>query len=115
MPPSTMPIAVNASPRDMTSRRRSEARAPSAMRSASSRALWDTDEAITPYRPIAARTSAMPPKTTRIVTEMRCDAVVRSTCSRMVISTDGVTFASSACTSRARTCAIAAALCDVRM
>src|SRR5207249_3758496 len=56
--PSSRPAPVSANPRDSTRHSRFEVPAPSAMRRPSSRVLCETAYDITPYKPIAARTSA---------------------------------------------------------
>ena len=114
-PPTTTPPAVKARPCDITSRNRSDAPAPSAMRSPSSRVLCETAYDITPYSPIAARSNANPPNNPSILTATRCTAVVRSTCSCIVMSSPGARFASSACNSRTSAFAIASGPCDARI
>src|SRR5882724_3478425 len=79
--PSNTPPPVKAKPRDSTSRKRLHAPAPSAMRSPSSRRLCDTAYDITPYSPMAASSSANPPKTPTKITATFCCDVERSSCS----------------------------------
>src|ERR1700731_5388266 len=73
--PPTIPAAVSARPRDITSRNKWDGVAPRAIRNPNSRVLCETAYDITPYNPIAASSRANPPSTPTKVTATSCGDV----------------------------------------